>query len=210
MRMTHKIGKVQQQKLGINVNVSNTENEARQSDQSPVINIKQEVFDSSITDSLTNSNTKPQDEIQAGKSRKSKDDETVFRKCKLCFKSIKKTNYTRHLKETHSGKLTRKCPLCNCGFNRKEQLVFHFDKIHKEKDLHFLDEKKNPKFSQTDCNVKCRGCKEKFISEVSMKYHSNKIHGHGSHQCGKCQKRFTNKSNLEKHVRACSRKVLFP
>ena len=214
MRMTHKIGKEHQQKLGINVNVSTrSDEENRRSDQSLIIdtkNIKQEAFDSSITERGKNSN-KTIDEIQADKTSKtSKDDETLFRKCKLCFKNLKKSNYTRHLRETHSGKLTRKCPLCSYGFSREAHFYLHLDNVHKDKDLHFLDEKKNPKFSYEDCKVPCRGCNEKFISEVSMKYHSIKIHGHGTHQCGKCKKRFSSKHNSEKHIRLCSKKVFLP
>ena len=214
MRMTHKIGKEQQQKLRVNVNVLTMSNEENsQSDQSLIINtknIKEEAFDSSLTESGKNSN-KTIDEIQADKTKISeKNDETLFRKCKLCLKSLKKSNYTRHLRETHSGKPIRKCPLCSYGFSREAHFYLHLDNVHKDKDLHFLDDKKNPKFSYEDCKVQCRGCNEKFISEVSMMYHSIKIHGHGTHQCVKCKKRFPSKHNSEKHIRLCSKKVVLP
>ena len=124
---------------------------------------------------------------------------------------IKKTNYKRHLNETHSGKMKSNCPLCYHEFSREKTLEIHLEKVHKP-ELHFLDEKKTAQFEKEDCKVICKGCDGQFISIISQKYHHMKTHGKGEYQCENCQKRFPSRYNFEKHSdsKICSKKIILP
>ena len=85
---------------------------------------------------------------------------------------------------------------------RKDHLKTHIDKIHKN-ELHLLDEHRNAKFSEEDCKVLCKSCDKKFISEESMKYHHDKIHGNGKFECEKCKRKVTDQWKLKKHKIIC-------
>jgi len=104
----------------------------------------------------------------------------IYRKCKLCWKSIKRIYLKRHMKDIHSG---RKYPCCLCysDFSRRETLHRHIDNIHKH-ELNLVDDKRNAKFSKKDCKIMCKNCNKKFISEESKNFHNERMHGKGKHK----------------------------
>ena len=125
-----------------------------------------------------------------------------MRKCKICFKTVRVTGYSRHLKEKHSG-IIHKCKLCHVRLMRKEYIKKHMEAQHKN-DKHLLDSQLNPTFSKSDCKFECPECKIKLITAEILEFHVAKSHGTGSEQCGNCERRFKNKTNLKNHQDKCN------
>ena len=96
-----------------------------------------------------------------------------YTKCKLGFKTVKKTGYKRHLQSVHSGNLFH-CPLCYLSFKEERCKNQHLVKVHKDEE-HFINSNREPNFNETDCTVMCQHCDIKFISETSMKWHGSMI-----------------------------------
>ena len=125
-----------------------------------------------------------------------------FRNCKICSKTIKVSNYERHLREIHSGKMRSTCPLCYCKFARTDRLKLHQKSVHKD-DLHHLDFDRKPKFSREDCKFQCQNCNKRFISNSSMNFHNQRMHGTGPLECLTCKRRFVGRSQLDRHKLSC-------
>ena len=124
------------------------------------------------------------------------------RKCKICFKTVRVTGYSRHLKEKHSG-IIHKCKLCHVRLVRKQYVKKHMEAQHKN-DKHLLDSQMNPTFSKSDCKFECTECNIKLITAEILEFHVAKSHGTGAEQCGNCERRFKNKTNLKKHQENCN------
>ena len=125
-----------------------------------------------------------------------------FRNCKICSKTIKVSNFERHLREIHSGKMRSTCPLCYCKFARTDRLKLHQKSVHKD-DLHHLDSDRKPKFSGEDCKFQCQNCNKRFISNSSMNFHNQRMHGTGPLECLTCKRRFVEKYKLDRHKLNC-------
>ena len=124
------------------------------------------------------------------------------RKCKICFKNVMVTRYSRHLKEKHSG-IMHKCKLCHVRLVRKEYVKKHMESVHRN-DIHLLDAQLNPTFSRSDCKFDCPECSIKLISAELRDFHVAKSHGIGAEQCGNCERRFKTKERLRKHQGSCT------
>lgn len=124
------------------------------------------------------------------------------RKCKICFKTVRATGYSRHLREKHSG-IIHKCKLCHVRLVRKQYVKKHMEAVHKN-DKHLLDHQMNPTFSKSDCKFECPECHIKLITAEIREFHVAKSHGTGAEQCGNCERRFKNKTNLKKHQENCN------
>ena len=124
------------------------------------------------------------------------------RKCKICFKTVRVSGYSRHLKEKHSG-IIHKCKLCHVRLGRKHYIKKHMESVHKN-DKHLLDHQLNPTFSKNDCKFDCPECGIKLISAEIREFHVAKSHGTGREQCENCGRRFRNKPSLRKHQDNCT------
>ena len=123
------------------------------------------------------------------------------RKCKICFKTVRVSWYSRHLKEKHSG-IAHRCRLCHVRLVRKEYLKKHLESCHKD-DMHLLDDQLNPTFSKADCTFECSECEVKFITQSALDCHVMKSHGTGKEQCENCLRRFRHSWSLNKHRANC-------
>ena len=128
---------------------------------------------------------------------------TKYTKCNLCFKTVKKTGYKRHLQSVHSGNLFH-CPLCYLSFKEERCKNQHLVKVHKD-DEHFINSNREPNFNETDCTVICPHCDTKFISETSMKWHCRIKHGSGNFQCERCLKKIAKRRVYDLHILRCLR-----
>ena len=134
--------------------------------------------------------------------------DNLFLKCKHCLKLVRRTAYPKHLIEQHTSVRISRCPLCYHDFSTKKNMFHHLEVIHKDKDLHYLDQDKQPKFSKEDCKVKCDDCEEKFITDVSLSFHITRNHGERNYECERCQRKLTSKHNLNRHLEHCSKKII--
>ena len=127
--------------------------------------------------------------------------ETEHTTCKLCFRTLKKSTFQRHMK-LHSGQTSCRCPLCYIRFSEERGRNHHFVTVHKDEE-HLLNSNREPNFSEADCNVFCPDCDRKFISETSMKWHCRIKHGSGNYQCESCKKKFKKRFMYDKHILHC-------
>lgn len=162
---------------------------------------------STTADNIGNEDNSDNNDKQPKKPSVAKDDERIYRKCKLCFRTVKRSGYKNHLKDVHSG-VSYPCDLCYHKFTRKINMLNHVDSVHKN-DLHWLDEQKKAKFTPEECKVDCENCDKKFITEESMKFHSDKVHGNGNFECENCVRKFSDSLRLKKHQKIC-KVILMP
>ena len=126
-------------------------------------------------------------------------------KCKLCSKSyFLKKSLLEHKNAVHKS-IKYDCELCNKSFGYKKLLQKHIKSIH-------YSVKKNKNFQCKDLkmcqeNVRegvkkfsCDLCEKKFSQKVNLKKHVLKIHeGIKQFKCEICKKLFSQKVNFESH-----------
>ena len=132
------------------------------------------------------------------------EDVPAMRKCKICSKMVKVKGYKAHITQQHSGK-TFFCHLCHYISNRKVNFVAHIA-VHK-KDMNWLDDDFQPKFSKEECKFKCKSCSKAFITKDCAQMHEKRKHGKGNFQCGKCERKFSDQNILKSHIKRCEVKM---
>ena len=175
--------------------------EAETDDSQAATKIKTEVMEE-VTGATGDAGAVTQTEAKPTPSHSGELEGKKQRKCKICFKTVRMTWYSRHLKEKHSG-IIHKCKLCHVRLVRKQYVKKHMEAQHKN-DKHLLDSMMNPTFSKSDCKFECPECKIKLITAEILEFHVAKSHGTGAEQCGNCERRFKNKTNLKNHQEKCN------
>ena len=108
-------------------------------------------------------------------------------KCGECGKMFKKGNFARHSKVHADSNSVFTCQICAKTFSRTDNLHAHVTKCHEENlDLY-----------------KCDTCEKTFSQKQYLKLHMDIHTGAPRKQCKYCDKDFTDKSNLHRHVKKC-------
>ena len=102
-------------------------------------------------------------------------------KCPHCEKVLGVYHLEDHVITVHTKKFEHVCHICSQGFFRKNKLQHHIDEEHI----------KDPKFV-------CDTCGKKFFSLPKLTKH--KSMSHVSHKCQFCDKAYTMKKALQKHL----------
>ncbi|XP_031639797.1 zinc finger protein 84-like [Contarinia nasturtii] len=102
--------------------------------------------------------------------------------CDICQKGFIQANYMKKHKVTHKNEIPFHCRGCFTGFSQK------------------VDQKTHEKVCKTR-RYECHICKKFFtVGKFSLKEHMRKHNGEKPYRCEICMKRFTNKSNLKRHL----------
>ena len=116
--------------------------------------------------------------------------------CEKCNKKFKhESSLKRHLK-IHEKNTRYKCDFCNYKSIRKDNIYRHEEKKHK---VYNLDVETLKQQLQPNINYKCPQCSRKFTKMEAIKH--LKLTNCNDLTCLYCDKIFTQKSHLRKHLR---------
>ena len=111
--------------------------------------------------------------------------------CKDCGRGFSyKSALDRHIKVVHENRKDFICSACGKEFGSRYDLNQHFDGTHAVEN----DEEKRE--SRT-----CKVCGKIFMKERNLKMHYTAVHTDATFDCPVCQKKFSFKSALERHVK---------
>lgn len=111
--------------------------------------------------------------------------------CKDCGRGFSyKSALDRHIKVVHENRKDFICSACGKEFGSRYDLTQHFDGTHAVEN----DEEK--RVSRT-----CKVCGKIFMKERNLKMHYTAVHTDATFDCPVCQKKFSFKSALERHVK---------
>ena len=108
-------------------------------------------------------------------------------KCDECGKMFKKGNFARHRKVHADSNSVLTCQICAKTFSRTDNLHAHVTKCHEE-NLELY---------------KCDTCEKTFAQKQYLKLHMDIHTGAPRKQCKYCDRDFSDKSNLRRHVKKC-------
>ena len=115
--------------------------------------------------------------------------------CELCsYQTCDSKSMRKHRNEKHPEdvKSLYKCEVCGKGFLRKENFVVHSRNVHKICNDEFGNLKIFP----------CDQCNYVSASIANLRKHVNAVHEKLTpHECEICQKRFSLKSHLKRHLK---------
>jgi len=113
-------------------------------------------------------------------------------KCQICTSAFgSKRSLTRHISSLHfNHHLLRRterygCMKCTLTFGTKQGLGFHHEDVHTKKVF--------------VCGID--GCRKYYQSRRKRAYHVRSCH-EGDHSCSMCDKTYSMKFNLDKHIRS--------
>ena len=104
-------------------------------------------------------------------------------KCNICSKLILRNYLKQHIDSVHSDLKRVDCTYCNKLFATKSSMNKHVKRNHMKK------------------KMRCEICTQ-LISSDNLKWHTNQFHnGLNKSNCSHCEKSFTTKPELEKHIK---------
>lgn len=140
----------------------------------------------------------------------SEQDEDII--CKLCGKSILKSDYESHKKTEELYLSTLQCALCNMNFNTKKKFRVHLYNQHRQFHCKVCDVtlEKESRYRQhiaavhkVKKRVKCDLCYKDFTNKVTMERHKRTMHfciKGNKHKCPQCDFETFNKNYLKLHM----------
>ena len=110
-------------------------------------------------------------------------------KCDECGKMFKKGNFARHCKVHKDSNSVLVCQICAKTFSRMDNMHAHVNRCHEENlELELY---------------KCDTCEKTFSQKRYLKLHMDIHTGAPRKQCKYCDKDFSARSNLLRHVKKC-------
>jgi hypothetical protein len=143
--------------------------------------------------------------------------------------SLTGRNITKRLRKTSSNvagssnlkiELSRKfdCKRCEKSYQTKDGLLEHNRNVHEDRKLSckicltiFTNSRALYRHIQRDHqNITCPKCKKIFTSTAGLRVHVQSIHQKIRHECGECQLKFSQRNNLNKHIKCHHSNVQLP
>ncbi|RXG59710.1 Zinc finger protein [Armadillidium vulgare] len=141
--------------------------------------------------------------------------------CSYCpYRTLYATNLQRHTRFKHTKEKPFQCPVCSKRFSMKANLSIHMrihtgekpyrcDKCDDDQDWHNIGEAVSEEGGQKGNYLTksrrlhtCSYCPYRTVNVTNLKYHTMFKHTKEKpFQCSVCSKRFSMKSNLNKHMR---------
>jgi uncharacterized Zn-finger protein len=132
--------------------------------------------------------------------------------CSICDMRFISSSHLKRHKTVHSNSRPVTCEICYTHFKTKDDLKKHTDVLHSEReklacdicnkklsDIQRLTEHISRLHSQSEKRWACSVCDKTFFSNRELRSHMIVHTGDRDHQCFKCEKSFSLKSNLNRH-----------
>uniref|UniRef100_A0A182PBH7 Uncharacterized protein n=1 Tax=Anopheles epiroticus TaxID=199890 RepID=A0A182PBH7_9DIPT len=141
----------------------------------------------------------------------------VIKTCEICDKGFSYIeSYDAHMRAKHNVGESFECKICNIKFRHKGGLRVHNNRKHNEESncscpvcgMKFLDQKGLREHGRVHSNEKpyaCKYCSKCFKASNSLKTHEL-IHEGVKFPCTVCDKVYSYRSLLNKHIRICHAK----